>query len=61
MSEKLAKIAYLSIGSNLGNKKINIELSKYKLNSKDIEIVKVSNSFESLSWPNPKTFGFPRC
>ena len=54
MSEKLAKIAYLSIGSNLGNKKINIELSKYKLNSKDIEIVKVSNSFESLSWPNKK-------
>tara|TARA_B100001029_G_C15017657_1_gene428427 strand:- start:400 stop:900 length:501 start_codon:yes stop_codon:yes gene_type:complete len=52
MSEKLAKIAYLSIGSNLGNKKINIELSKYKLNNKDTEIIEVSNSFESLSWPN---------
>ena len=54
MSEKLAKFAYLSIGSNLGNKKQNIELSKYKLISENIKIIKVSNNFESLSWPDKK-------
>ncbi len=57
MSEKLAKFAYLSIGSNLGNKQKNIEASKYKLNCDGIEIIKISNNFESLSWPykkNPK-------
>ena len=54
MLEKQAKIAYISIGSNLGNKKKNIELSKYFLERKDIKVIKVSNMFESLSWPNPK-------
>ncbi len=54
MLEKQAKIAYLSIGSNLGNKKKNIELSKFFLESKYIRVIKVSNMFESLSWPNPK-------
>ncbi len=54
MSEKQAKIAYISIGSNLGNKKKNIEQSKYFLKRKKVEVIKVSNMFESLSWPNPK-------
>ena len=31
MLENQAKIAYLAIGSNLGNKKKNIELAKFKL------------------------------
>ena len=30
MLENQAKIAYLGIGSNLGNKKKNIELAKFK-------------------------------
>ena len=54
MSEKQAKIAYIGIGSNLGNKKKNIVLSKYLLDQKEIKVLKVSNMFESLSWPNPK-------
>ena len=54
MLEKQAKIAFLSIGSNLGNKKKNIELSKYLLEKKRIKVLKVSNMFESLSWPNTK-------
>jgi len=54
MSEKQAKIAYIGIGSNLGNKKKNIELSKYLLEKKQIKILKVSSMFESLSWPNTK-------
>jgi len=54
MLEKQAKIAYIGIGSNLGNKKKNIELSKYLLEKKRIKVLKVSNMFESLSWPNAK-------
>ena len=34
MLEKRAKIAFLSIGSNLGNKKKNIEIAKFKLKKK---------------------------
>ena len=54
MSEKQAKIIYLSLGSNLGNRKRNIEKIKFKLHSKNINIIKSSNYYETLSWPNPK-------
>ena len=54
MSEKQAKIIYLSLGSNLGNRKRNIEKTKFKLQSKGIKIIKSSNCYETLSWPNPK-------
>ena len=53
MSEKQAKIIYLSIGSNLGNRKKNIEKTKFKLHYKGINIIKSSNYYETLSWPNP--------
>ena len=53
MSEKQAKIIYLSIGSNLGNRKKNIEKTKFELYSKGINIIKSSNYYETLSWPNP--------
>ena len=52
--ENLAKIAFLAIGSNLGNKKRNIELAKFKLESNNIKIIKISNNYETLSWPNKK-------
>ena len=54
MLEKQAKIAYLGIGSNLGNKKKNIELAKFKLINNNVFIVKTSKNYESLSWPNKK-------
>ena len=54
MSEKLAKIAFLGIGSNLGNKKRNIELAKSKLKKNNITITKVSKNYETLSWPDKK-------
>jgi len=53
MSENLAKTIYLGIGSNLGNRRKNIELAKFKLIQNDIIIRKSSNIYESLSWPNP--------
>ncbi len=54
MSEKQAKIAFLSIGSNMGNKKKNIELAKFKLEKNSIKIIKSSKNYETLSWPNIK-------
>ena len=56
-SENLVKIVYLAIGSNLGNKKINIEKTKSYLQDCDIEILNCSSMYQSNSWPdknNPK-------
>ena len=51
--EKRAKIVYLGIGSNLGNKFLNIEKAKIKLIENQIKIIKCSSCYETLSWPNP--------
>ena len=48
------KSIYLGIGSNLGNKKNNIEKAKFQLISKNIKVIKSSSFYETLSWPNPK-------
>ena len=52
--ENRAKSIFLGIGSNLGNKRNNIEKAKFLLIENDIEILKSSNYYESLSWPDPK-------
>ncbi len=52
ISEKQAKKVFLAIGSNLGNKKINIEKAKYKLQNNFIKILRSSSSYESFSWPD---------
>ena len=52
MSEKQVKTVYLSVGSNLGNRFINIEKAKFELFKKGIKIIKTSSYYESLSWPN---------
>ena len=54
MSENQVKFVYLGIGSNLGNKKYNIEKAKFELIQNNIWIEKSSNYYETLSWPNPK-------
>ena len=53
-SENQAKIIYLAIGSNLGNRKINIEKSKFELIKNNINILQSSSFYETLSWPNSK-------
>ena len=53
MSEDQAKSIYLGIGSNLGNKRRNIERTKFNLINNNIKILKCSSYYESLSWPNP--------
>ena len=54
MLEKRVKIVFLSIGSNLGNKKQYIELAKFKLEKNNIKIIKSSKNYETLSWPDKK-------
>ena len=54
MLENQVKIAFLAIGSNLGNKEKNICLAKYKLQVKDVKLIKSSSNYETLSWPNKK-------
>ena len=50
--ENLVNEAYLGIGSNLGNKKNNIEKTKYLLETNSIKILKSSNFYETFSWPD---------
>ena len=52
ISENLVKIAYLGIGSNLENKKVNIEKAKYFLQDYPINIQNSSSFYETPAWPN---------
>ena len=52
MSENPVKVIYLGIGSNLGNRKKNIEMTKFKLLASNVKILESSSYYESLSWPN---------
>ena len=52
ISENQVKLSYLAIGSNLGNKAINIEKAKFELKNNNIKILKSSSNFETESWPN---------
>ncbi len=50
--ENQVKTVFLSIGSNLGNKIKNIELTKFKLISLNIKIIDSSSNYETHSWPD---------
>ena len=52
--ENQVKTIYLGIGSNLGNRIINIEKAKLYLFQNNINFVSVSSYYETFSWPNPK-------
>jgi len=54
MSENLVKFVYLGIGSNLGNRKKNIENAKSRLIQRDIKLLQSSSYYETPSWPNSK-------
>ena len=54
MYENQVKKVFLGVGSNLGNRQKNIELSKIALTNSGIKILKSSSFYESLSWPDPK-------
>jgi len=54
ISENLVNAVYLGIGSNMGNRKKNIEKAKYLLTKNPVKIVKSSSIYETYSWPNKK-------
>ena len=55
MLENQVKRVYLSLGSNLGNKKINLINAKFLLESSNhIKILKISNYYKTDSWPDKK-------
>ena len=54
ISENQAKNIFLGIGSNLGNRIINIEKAKSLLLENDINFISVSNYYETPSWPDTK-------
>jgi len=53
LSENQAKLVYLAIGSNLGNKIQNVDKAKLEIKTHNIKILECSNNFESKSWPDP--------
>ena len=57
ISEKQAKYTYLALGSNLGDKKKNIEIAKQLLIKNQIFIKDTSSYYETSSWPDKN---FPR-
>ncbi len=52
ISENQAKIIFLSLGSNIGNRKINLEKAMFFLSFNKVDIIKVSSFYETESWPN---------
>jgi len=55
MLEKQVKKTYLSLGSNLGDKKHNIEKAKFLLQEdKNFKILQSSSFYKTKSWPNEK-------
>ena len=54
MLENQVNTIYLGIGSNLGNRIINIEKAKYYLMQNNIKIISTSRYYETPSWPNPR-------
>ena len=52
--ENQAKIVYLGIGSNLGDRKKNIEIAKSYLSENNLYFLSVSSFYETPSWPDPK-------
>ena len=54
ISENLAKNVFLGIGSNIGNRKKNIEKAKYYLSRHNLYFISISSYYETPSWPNPK-------
>tara|TARA_Y200000002_G_C22467347_1_gene573042 strand:+ start:286 stop:798 length:513 start_codon:yes stop_codon:yes gene_type:complete len=51
--ESQASHIYIAIGSNLGNKKLNIEKAKFFLTENGVKSINISKYYETPSWPNP--------
>jgi len=54
ISENQARHVLLAIGSNIGNRKLNIENAKFLISKNNNKIIKSSSYYETESWPNKK-------
>ena len=52
--ENQANNVFIAIGSNLGNRKFNIEKAKFYLNQNKIQFISISNYYETPSWPDSR-------
>ena len=52
--ENQANNVFIAIGSNLGNRKLNIEKAKFFLNQNKIQFISISNYYETPSWPDSR-------
>jgi 2-amino-4-hydroxy-6-hydroxymethyldihydropteridine diphosphokinase len=52
--ENQANNVFIAIGSNLGNRKLNIEKAKFYLNQNKIQFINISNYYETPSWPDSR-------
>ena len=52
--EKQAKVVYLGIGSNIGNRFFFIERAKSLLITNNIQLISTSSYYETPSWPDPR-------
>ena len=52
--ENQANNVFIAIGSNLGNRKLNIEKAKFYLNQNKIRFINISNYYETPSWPDSR-------
>ena len=52
--ENQASIVFLALGSNLGDRILNLEKAKFNLILNDINILDTSSFYETPSWPNNK-------
>tara|TARA_B100000945_G_C20144515_1_gene485524 strand:- start:91 stop:606 length:516 start_codon:yes stop_codon:yes gene_type:complete len=50
--ENQVNIVYLALGSNLGNRLLNLEKAKFNLIKNGIKILNISNFYATPSWPN---------
>ena len=57
-AENRAKLIYLGIGSNLGNRKNNIDKAKFRLSENNILLLREANIYKTLSGPNKKKHKF---
>ena len=50
--ENQVNIVYLGLGSNLGNKILNLNKAMHLIIDNNTKIIKVSSFYETVSWPN---------
>lgn len=57
----MSKIVYLSLGSNIGDRKLALETAIHRLQAKDLRILRVSSIYETAAIENMAQADFLNC